>query len=238
MKIISKTGEGKKGIFDWLSMILLAVAVIFTSYVMIMNVRGKPVSVFGYSILKVMTGSMEPTLGTGEYIIVKKTPVSDLAVGDIITFYTEDPEIRGLLVTHRILAINPDGTMVSKGDANPVEDYVAVAPDKILGRFACKARFFGMIGAFADKRKLIMVLVIIPITAMALYEMRTLAKLWKKLEDENKEQDEASKTSELDRQAEIERIKAEAIAEFIKNREGKENGEGEEGQEEQGSTEG
>ena len=238
MKIISKTGEGKKGIFDWVSMILLAVAIIFTSYVMIMNVRGKPVSVFGYSILKVMTGSMEPTLGTGEYIVVKKTPVSDLKVGDIITFYTEDPTIRGLLVTHRILSINPDGTMVSKGDANPVEDSVAVSPDKILGRFACKARFFGMIGGFADKRKLIMVVVIIPITAMALYEMRTLTKLWKKLEEENKEQEEASEISEKDRQAEIERIKAEAIAEFIKNREGNKDGEGEEGQEEQGSTEG
>ena len=50
MRIISKTGEGKKGIFDWVAMILLAVAIIFTSYVMIMNVKGKPVSVFGYSI--------------------------------------------------------------------------------------------------------------------------------------------------------------------------------------------
>lgn len=230
MEIISKTGESRKSVVDIVSIVIFVIVALFTAYVMIMNVKGRPVSVFGYSVLKVMTGSMEPTIGTGEYIIVKGTDAKDLQVGDIITYYSEDPEVKDLLVTHRVLRLNEDGTLITMGDANPVEDYIPVKPERVLGRFVCKARFFAIIGGFADKRKLLLVLVIIPILAMSIFELRSLAKLWKKYYINGKKENEEPKP---DRESEIERIKAKAIEEYLKNRNETENGQGKEGQEEQ-----
>lgn len=223
MKIISKTGERQKGILDYVSWVILVVVMIFTAYVMIMNVRGKAVSVFGYSILKVVTGSMEPTIMTGEYIIVKDVDPNTLKEGDIITFYAKIPQIRGLLCTHRIIGFNEDGSLISKGDANNVEDDIAVQKDEVLGKYVCKARFFSMIGSFADRKKLLLVVVIVPILAISFYEMRTLGKLWKSLHKEDEEPSIDDK-----REAEIERIKKEAVEEYIKQRNESNNEQGKE----------
>lgn len=232
MKIVSKTGESRKGPVDFISLGLFLIVAVFTAYVMIMNVQGKPVTVFGYSVLKVMTGSMEPTIATGEYIIVKDTDAGDLKVGDIITYYTEDPEIKDFLVTHRVVRLNDDGTLITMGDANPVEDQIPVKPERVLGKFAKKARFFGIVDGFGDKRKLLFVLVIVPILVMAVYELRTLTKLWKKYYVDEKDE-ETEKNDIPDTEAEIERIKAQAIEEYLKNRKENDNGEGQEGQEKQ-----
>ena len=219
MRLISKTGERRK-ISDYVSMILLVVVMAFTGYVLVMNANGKAVSVFGYSILRVVTGSMEPTLTTGEYIIVEKTDTSELAAGDIITFYSEDPEIKDYLVTHRVMEVRDNGSFVTKGDANTVEDEIVVKPERVLGKYVRKARFFGMISSFADAKKLLLFLVIIPILVLSFYEIKSLAKLWKKLGDE-----EGKK--EIAKESEIEKLKREAIEEYLRKN-GQDDGKGQE----------
>lgn len=216
MKLISKSGERRK-ITDKIFTVILVLVMAFTGYVMVMNAQGKAVSLFGNSILRVVTGSMEPTLLTGEYILVQKTDVSTLAEGDIITFYSEDPSTSGWLITHRIMEVTSDGTFITKGDANPVEDSVPVKPEKVLGKYVRKARFFAIVGSFADSRKLIMALVIIPILVLSFYETRTLAKLWKKY----KGTDDGARAGANgeSREDEIERIKREAVEEYLKQRE-------------------
>ena len=208
MRLISKTGEKRK-ITDWIFTVILVTVMIFTGYVMVMNAQGKAVSVFGNSILRVVTGSMEPTLLTGEYIVVQKTDVSTLAKGDIITFYSEDSVTKDWLITHRIIDIAEDGSFITKGDANPVEDSVPVKPEKVLGKYVRKARFFAMVGSFADSRKLIMALVIIPILGLSFFELKSLTKLWKKYKGED----------EVSADTDVERIKREAVEEYLKKRE-------------------
>ena len=217
MRIISKTGENRK-ITDKIFTVVLVMVMIFTGYVMVMNAQGKAVPIFGYSILRVVTGSMEPTLLTGDYIIVHETDAAALTIGDIITFYSEESSTQGLLVTHRIIGVRSDGSFVTKGDANPVEDSVAVKPDKILGKYVNKARFFAMIGSFADTRKLIMALVIIPILALSFFELKSLTKLWKKYKGDDEDKKEKD----------IEKIKREAVEEYLKQRENKADGEAKE----------
>jgi signal peptidase I len=176
--------------------IILIAAVIFTAYVMICAARHKAVDVFGKSVLKVVTGSMEPSINVGEYIVVEKVDNSALKKGDIISFYSEQTDIYGMLVTHRIVDIQEDGTFITKGDANNIEDSVAVKPDKIVGKYTGKARFFIWVNSFASPRKLLMILVIIPVFAVFIYELKSLAKLGKKVS-------EAEKVSYEDRRQEL-----------------------------------
>lgn len=110
-KMIGK--ESRKGrlrrILDGAVTVLLVLAAALLVYVMISAAKGDIVNVFGRSVLKVLTGSMEPTILTDDYIIIDRNATSDLREGDIISYYSKDPQIAGMVVTHRIVGILDDG---------------------------------------------------------------------------------------------------------------------------------
>ncbi|MCD8195420.1 MAG: signal peptidase I, partial [Coprobacillus sp.] len=68
-------------------------------------------TVFGYSVASVGSGSMEPTINTGDVIVNKKC--DQYEVDDIITFYSE---AESRYITHRIVDINEDGSFKTQGD--------------------------------------------------------------------------------------------------------------------------
>lgn len=78
------------------------------------------ITVGGYSIGHDLSGSMDPTIKTGEWLIQHNASAEDMTVGKIVT-YTNHPEMGHEFITHRIVAT--DGhTAITKGDANPVVD--------------------------------------------------------------------------------------------------------------------
>ncbi|MBR1751811.1 MAG: signal peptidase I [Ruminococcus sp.] len=176
-QLSKKNSAARKAISIALSALIILMAGV-VAFVMIMNAKGKAVSFFGKSVLTVVTGSMEPSIHEGDYIIIEKTSADELKVNDIITFVSRQEDIKGMYVTHRIIGIEPDGSFVTKGDANNEADRLSVKSDEILGRYTGRARFFELIGSFANVRKLILLLVIIPLALVSLYEVKTLAKLF------------------------------------------------------------
>jgi signal peptidase len=86
--------------------------------------------------LTVLTGSMSPTYPPGSVVVVRPTPVSQLRVGDPITYQLRsgDPEV----VTHRITSIvfTSDGTreLITQGDANGAPDLEPVIAAQVRGR--------------------------------------------------------------------------------------------------------
>lgn len=76
--------------------------------------------VLGYQTSTMLTGSMSPLINPGDIVITRPVPVTDINVGDIITYHipVEDQRVE----THRVtqIAARPDGTVVvqTKGDAN------------------------------------------------------------------------------------------------------------------------
>ena len=73
--------------------------------------------------LIVISGSMEPGIGTGDLLIARNLSTADVEVGDVVTLHSE---MTDKLVTHRVTEIstNPDGTweIMMKGDANDEPD--------------------------------------------------------------------------------------------------------------------
>lgn len=99
---------------------------------------GKQVSFFGYQVLRVLTGSMEPTIDENTCIIMKKVDVSQLKKGDIITFISEDPDIYGYYNTHRIYEVKQDDISgetyyITKGDASMEPDPYPVYQNRVVG---------------------------------------------------------------------------------------------------------
>ncbi len=166
--------------------VITVIALIFVIYVMVCSSRGKAVNVFGKSVLKVVTGSMEPSIHVGDYIVVEKTDADNLMKDDIISFYSEQSDIRGLLVTHRIVGKADDGSYITKGDANPVSDTVTVQKDKIVGKYKGKARFFIWVSSFMNVKKVLLLLVVIPILIVSIYEAKTVVKLGREITEKEK----------------------------------------------------
>ena len=86
---------------------VLIIITMLTAYIMISNMQNKPAVLFGRSIVKAVSGSMEPSIHSGDYIMIEKTDSSELKAGDIICFYSHDSAIYGMLNTHRIVRILP-----------------------------------------------------------------------------------------------------------------------------------
>ncbi|MBR1824588.1 MAG: signal peptidase I [Ruminococcus sp.] len=206
-----ETEENTTKISNIIVSIILIISVIFTAYVMINSARGKAVRVFGKSVLKVVTGSMEPSIHVGDYIIVEKTDTDTLEAGDIISFYSEQSDINGLLVTHRIAEVEPDGSFVTKGDANPVTDSVTVRPERIVGKYTGKARFFIWVSTFANIRKILLLAVMITMTVIAMYEAKTVMNIGKKAVEEKAAEAEKQREAAIREAIEAEKRRLEEI---------------------------
>lgn len=96
------------------------------------------VSLCGYSMFRVATGSMEPELSVGTLIVTKETPIENIQKGDIVTFRSKQAGMLGVIITHRVVAIheNENGVVLleTKGDANPYADSHFVDKTNLIGR--------------------------------------------------------------------------------------------------------
>jgi signal peptidase len=87
-------------------------------------------------------GSMTPALRRGDVILLRDAGADSIAVGSVITF--SDPADPDRLVTHRVVGIEPDGRLVTRGDANAVSDSTLVALDAVRGRAVLRIPAVGL----------------------------------------------------------------------------------------------
>jgi len=77
----------------------------------------------------VMTGdSMAGSIGQGSIAFERVVPVSDLRVGDVITYRAPDVDGHDAMVTHRIVSVEAEGIR-TRGDAVATVDPWVVRPD-------------------------------------------------------------------------------------------------------------
>lgn len=94
----------------------------------------------------IMSGSMEPNYYKGDMLVIAGT--GRYTVGDVVVYDTPN---QPLPVIHRIITENPDGTFVTKGDNNLMDDIAGnIAPgpisaDKIHGKALVKLPLLGWV---------------------------------------------------------------------------------------------
>ncbi|MGN0491239.1 signal peptidase I [Ruminococcus sp.] len=133
-----------KNIICWTLVVVLVFTLVlfFTS-----RINGSTPSVFGYSIFRVSSGSMEPELMVGDIILDKTVDnPEDLKVGDVITFKSND--YGDMLVTHKIIKApyeeNGKLMLQTKGIANEIEDK-PISVNNVKGIMICKVDYLDTI---------------------------------------------------------------------------------------------
>jgi signal peptidase I len=95
----------------------------------------------GWTPRVIMSGSMEPRIHVGDIIVTRTVPGADVAKGQVIT--VKDPDHPAKTRTHRVLRRAADGTIVTKGDANPQADSSHITNDHVLGLGVVRVPFVG-----------------------------------------------------------------------------------------------
>ena len=130
----------------------------------------KPPNAFGIAPLVVLSGSMDDgspdAILVGDLILVKECDAKNLKVNDVIAFMEGD-----YAVTHRIIAVNDDGTYTTQGDANNVQDSTPVTPEHVIGKYFYRFPGVGDAVIFIQSTKGMLVCVGIPLLLFVIYDI-------------------------------------------------------------------
>ena len=172
-----------------------AIALILVSVFVLLSVvltpAGQVPQVLGYSVFRVMTGSMEPEIREDSLLLVKKTPPEDIAPGDVISFFSPDPMLEGAVNTHRVVRIEKENgrtQFITKGDANVIEDIYPTDASALVGRGVFQSYGLGKTVSLLANPLVFGIIILLPlliILLMNLYRaVRIAADIAKKEEEE------------------------------------------------------
>lgn len=132
-------------------LIIIIFILLFTLYSKFI-LKEEIIKLYNTAILVVLTGSMEPTIKSGEMIIIKEQ--TDYNVDDIVT-YKED---RNFFVTHRIIN-KYENKYETKGDNNNLIDET-IDKDQIEGKVIYHSKVCGFFILYLLKPITLIVIII------------------------------------------------------------------------------
>jgi signal peptidase len=157
-------GKEKKPL-KWLQTFFTILFIVITLFLLGTGIyamlTGAEPNIFGYQMMTVGSGSMEPTFMTGSIVVINTNENQDYQVGDVAMFWTpEDPDRN---ITHRIINIyEQDGQLYyqTQGDNNNAPDQEPITIDQIRGKYAnLTVPYLGYFLSFIKSRDGILLLV-------------------------------------------------------------------------------
>ena len=127
--------------------------------------------------LVVLSGSMEPTLGTGDVTVVRTIAPLDARPGDVVTF--RDPDNADRLITHRVREMRAQGGAVvfrTRGDANTASERWQISSTEKIGRVAYRIPKLGWVLMYARSKGLFVLMLG---GALALLLVLELTSIWR-----------------------------------------------------------
>lgn len=127
--------------------ILVIAAALVVLLTAVMTKSGDVPSLMGYSVFRIMTGSMAPAIPTNSVIVTRAVAPADIEVGDIISYFSKDPTLNGAVNTHRVVDIYEESGTVfyqTRGDANNADDLYPPTADQIIGKVIFTSHILGV----------------------------------------------------------------------------------------------
>lgn len=177
-------------IVNILSVLIIAAAVLVLLSV-VMTKSGDIPSVMGYSLFRVMTGSMEPTIPADAIIVTHNVDPDEIQVGDVISYFSKDPALNGAVNTHRVVDIYEDAGTVfyqTRGDANNADDLYPPTAKEIIGVVVFSSHFLGKLVRLISNPLVFFPLILVPLLILLVMNLvktyRTAADIARKEEEQ------------------------------------------------------
>ena len=189
LKKIKKIKENKalKIIGNILYSILFLIVVLMLIIVIIQRTSNNSISIGGYRIFAVATGSMVHKYEVGDVLISKEIEPSEIKVGDTVVYKGEVGGFKDKFVTHQIQSINKqeDGTykFITKGISN-IEADPEISETQVYGKIIYKVKTLSLISKLISNVYVFYFFVFVPIAIIIYKQIRNLVR-----EDEEEDED-------------------------------------------------
>ena len=165
------------------------------------KMRGEVPRIGGYSIMKIISGSMEDEIPEGSYILIREIDPAEVGEGDIITFYSSDYMIYGLPNTHRVVEppiVTDEGIeFVTKGDANPINDKVTAKGEDLIGIYVRRLDGLTKFSEALEGGGMFIIMIVLEAFIFAMAAMMFLKNKRAQIEKEKEKEDEAHEREKL-----------------------------------------
>lgn len=132
------------------------------------------------NLYTIISPSMTPNIAVYDVVVTVKTDLSKLKVRDVISYYSDNPAVNGLTITHRIVKITKVGDeyiFETKGDANQYVDEWIVKGEDVVGRVNFKIPQLGKVQFFLGSKGGWLLAILIPALAIIAYDIYKIIKL-------------------------------------------------------------
>jgi signal peptidase I len=132
-------------------------------------------TIFGLQSFTVLSGSMEPAIGTGDVIVVRKIEPLEAKIGDVVTFRSPDEPTK--MITHRVVKVDVSSGLVrfvTRGDANTGSERWSVRSEGVVGRVEYRVPKLGYATRPLSGRLGRLGLLVIPAVLLGILELRRI----------------------------------------------------------------
>ena len=192
-----KENKALKLIGNILYILLFVIIVLMLVVVILQRVSDNSISLGGYRLFTVATGSMEPKYEVGDILISKEIDQNDIKVGDDIVYRGKEGSFNGKVVTHQVVSIRDEEgnkKIITKGIANTEED-PEIDGTQVYGKVIYKVQTLSFISQIIKNIYVVYFIIFVPIAIIIFRQIRYYLRKDDD-EDESKEEKIIEETKE------------------------------------------
>ena len=176
--------------------ILLFIFVILMLIIVILQrATDNSVSLGGYRIFTVATGSMIPVYEVGDILIAKEIKPEEIKVDDDLVYKGKEGTFKDKVVTHRVISINEENEtykIITKGVANTEQD-PEITQDQVFGKVIYQVKSLSFISKMISNIYVFYFLIFIPIAFIIFKQIKNIVESYKENNEEEEEDDDEEK---------------------------------------------
>ena len=148
---LKKIKENKvlKIIGNILYTLMIVLVILMLGIVVMQRTTNNNITIGGFRLFSVATGSMVPVYEVGDILISKEIKAEDIKVGDDLVYQGEKGTFKGKVVTHRVISTEKqeDGNykIITKGVANNTAD-PEISQKQVYGKIISKLYIITFLG--------------------------------------------------------------------------------------------
>lgn len=194
-----KQNKPLKVIGEILYILLFLIVILMLIVVILQRVTDNSVTIGGFRIFTVATGSMVPKYEVGDVLISKEIDPSEIKVGDDIVYKGKEGSFNGKVVTHRVISIEEQGGeyhIITQGIANEQAD-PEITDEQVYGKIIYKVKTLSFISKMVSNIYIFYFFIFIPIAILIVKQIRQIA-----TSNEEDDDDEEQETKDVEEKAE------------------------------------
>ena len=195
-----KQNKPLKVIGEILYILLFLIVILMLIVVILQRVTDNSVTIGGFRIFTVATGSMVPKYEVGDVLISKEIDPSEIKVGDDIVYKGKEGSFNGKVVTHRVISIEEQGGeyhIITQGIANEQAD-PEITDEQVYGKIIYKVKTLSFISKMVSNIYIFYFFIFIPIAILIVKQIRQIATS----NEEEEEDDDEQETKDVEQKAE------------------------------------